>query len=198
MSRLRRMLPIGALWSLALWGCASGPAPIDHFYRIDAGAPAAPAAKRLQGNLQVDRLSAEALAGERQLLSQQTAAGPEIRQHAYQRWSDPPAILLQTELVSFLNAAHAADRVISATARVKPDYVVSGRVHHFERVLEPSAHVVVEIQLTLSSASGEILINQNYREERSAANSDVAAAVDAFSEAIHDIFERFLTDLGTS
>ena len=146
------LLLIGAALSLTLWSCASGPAPIDHYYQIDAGVPDAPVARKLEGNLQVDRFRTDALIGERQLLYKETADASEIRQHPYQRWSDPPAILLQTELISFLSAAAAADTVMPATARVKPDYVVSGRIRDFERVLAPEVRAVVEIQLIVTSA----------------------------------------------
>ncbi len=193
------LLLIGAVLSLTLWSCASGPAPIDHYYQIDAGVPDAPLAKKLEGNLQVDRLRTDALMGERQLLYKQTAEVLEIRQHSYHRWSDPPAILLQTELAAFLSAAAAADTVISATALVKPDYVVSGRIRNFERVLEPEVRAIVEIQLAVTSTAGEaILVNHSYREERAAANSTIEASVVAFGEAVHLIFERFLADLGGS
>ncbi len=193
------LLLIGVVLSLTIWSCASGPAPIDHYYQIDAGVPDAPLAKKLEGNLQVDRLRTDALMGERQLLYKKTADAPEIRQHSYQRWSDPPAILLQTELISFLSAAAVADTVVSATARVKPDYVVSGRILNFERVLKPEVRVVVEIQLAVTRAAGEeILVNHSYREERAAENSTIAASAVAFSEAVHAIFERFLADLGGS
>ncbi len=193
------LLLIGAVLSLTIWSCASGPAPIDHYYQIDAGVPDAPLATRLEGNLQVDRLRTDALMGERQLLYKKTADASEIRQHPYQRWSDPPAILLQTELIAFLSAAAAADTVMSATARVKPDYVVSGRILNFERVLKPEVRAVVEIQLAVTRAAGEeILVNHSYREERAAENSTIAASAVAFSEAVHAIFERFLADLGGS
>ena len=193
------LLLIGAGLLLTLWSCALGPAPIDHYYRIDTGVPNAPAARKLKGNLQVDRLRADALTGERQLLYKKTTDASEIHQHAYHRWSDPPAILLQAELASFLSAASAADTVISATARVKPDYVVSGRIRHFERVLEPEVRAVVELQLTVTSTAGAaILVNHSYREEQAAENSTIAASVVAFGEAVHLIFERFLTDLGGS
>jgi ABC-type uncharacterized transport system auxiliary subunit len=192
------LLLIGAGLSLTLWSCASGPAPIDHYYQINAGVPNAPAARRLEGNLQIDRLRTDALTGERQILFKETDDASEIRQHPYQRWSDPPAILLQTELISFLSAAAAADTVMPATARVKPDYVVSGRIRHFERVLEPEVRAVVEIQLTFTSAAGEeILVNHSYRQEQAAANSTIAASAVAFGKAVHIIFERFLADLSS-
>jgi ABC-type uncharacterized transport system auxiliary subunit len=193
------LLLIGAVLSLTIWSCASGPAPIDHYYQIDAGVPDAPLAKKLEGNLQVDRLHTDALMGERQLLYKKTADASEIHQHPYQRWSDPPAILLQTELIAFLSAAAAADTVMSATARVKPDYVVSGRILNFERVLKPEVRAVVEMQLAVTRAAGEeILVNHSYREERAAENSTIAASAVAFSEAVHAIFEQFLADLGGS
>jgi len=193
------LLLIGVILTPTLWSCASGPAPIDHYYQIDAGVPDAPLARKLGGNLQVDRFRTDALTGERQLLYKETADAPEIRQHPYQRWSDSPAILLQTELISFLSVAAAADSVMSTTARVKPDYVVSGRILDFERVLEPEVRAVVEIQLAVTSAAGgEILINHSYREEQAAVDSSIAASVVAFSEAVHIIFERFLADLGSS
>ncbi len=193
-------LPLfGSVMALMFWSCASGPAPIDHYYEIDAGVPNAPLANKLKGNLQVDPLRTNALTGERQLLYKKTADAPEIRQHPYQRWSDPPPILLQTELISFLSAAAAADTVMAATARVKPDYLVSGRINDFERVLEPRVRAIVEIHLVAMSADGEeILVNHTYREERAAANSTIAASAIAFSEAVHAIFEQFLADLGGS
>jgi ABC-type uncharacterized transport system auxiliary subunit len=195
----RMGLLIGAGLSLTLWSCASGPAPIDHYYQINAGVPNAPVARKLEGNLQIDRLRTDALTGERQLLYKKTADASEIRQHPYQRWSDPPAIRLQTELISFLSAAAAADTVMPATARVKPDYLVSGRIRHFERVLEPEVRAVVEIQLTVTSTAGEeILVNHSYRQEQAAANSTIAASAAALSEAVHIIFEQFLADLSGS
>jgi ABC-type uncharacterized transport system auxiliary subunit len=193
-------LPLfGSVMALMFWSCASGPAPIDHYYEIDAGVPNAPFANKLKGNLQVDPLRTNALTGERQILYKKTADASEIRQHPYQRWSDPPPILLQTELISFLSAAAAADTVMAATARVKPDYLVSGRINDFERVLEPRVRAIVEIHLVAMSADGEeILVNHTYREERAAANSTIAASAVAFSEAVHAIFEQFLADLGGS
>jgi ABC-type uncharacterized transport system auxiliary subunit len=193
------LLLIGVVLTPTLWGCASGPAPIDHYYQIDAGVPDAPVTRKLEGSLQVDRFRTDALTGERQLLYKETADAPEIHQHPYQRWSGPPAILLQTELISFLSVAAAADTVMSTTARVKPDYVVSGRIRDFERVLSPEVRAVVEIQLIVTSTAGnEVLVNHSYREERTAANSTIAASAVAFSEAVHLIFERFLADLGNS
>ena len=118
-----------ALLTAAFWaGCAWGPAPVDHFYALEPGAPSARAAKPLSGTLQVDRLRSSAMVGERNVLYRKDGNASEINRYSYHRWSDPPTILLQTELVAHLKAAGAADTVMAATARVKADYVVSGRL----------------------------------------------------------------------
>lgn len=183
---------------LALAGCASGPAPVDHYYRIDAGSPSAPSARFLSGNLQVDRLRSDALAGGRHILYRQSGDATEIHQRPYHRWTDPPAILLQTELVSYLEKAGVADAVLPATALVRPDFVVSGRLSHFEQVVDPDNRVVVELQLTLTSSDGRILVNERYREEREASGSEVAASAAAFGDAVNGIFGRFLEDVSAS
>jgi ABC-type uncharacterized transport system auxiliary subunit len=193
-----RLYRTGSLLLLVLWGCVSGPAPTDHHYRLDVRSPEAPAATRLSGVLQVDRLRTDALSGERDVLYRQDSESSEIRQYSYHLWSDPPAILIQTELVRFLDEAGAADTVIPATARVQPDYLVSGRLSHFEQILDSEPRVSVEIHLTLTSSDGRILTNQTYHDERAAADRTVAAATRAFGQAVHDIFERFLADLGAS
>ena len=182
---------------LALWGCASGPAPIDHHYRIEVRAPSQPAAQRLPGTLQVDRLHADALAGERHILYRRSGEQSEIHKHPYHHWSDPAEIFIQTELVTVLDAAGAADVVMPANARVQSDYLISGRLHDFERVLGDGVRVVVVLQLSLTDSDGTVLIHQRYQEEREAANSKVAASADAFGEAVHAIFDRFVADLSS-
>jgi ABC-type uncharacterized transport system auxiliary subunit len=195
--RLLSLLGLGTL-VVGLAGCASGPAPVDHYYRIDVRSPANRSAHRLAGNLQVDRLRVDALAGERHILYRSSGDASEIRQHPYHRWSDPPAILIQTALVSYLDSAEVAEVVMTATARVQPDFVISGRLSRFEQVLDPSVRVVVELQLTLTSSDGRVLVNERYQEERGPSSSDVAASADAFAEAVNGIFGRFLADLSAS
>ncbi|HXV37211.1 MAG TPA: ABC-type transport auxiliary lipoprotein family protein [Myxococcota bacterium] len=181
----------------AFVGCSSAPAPTDHFYRIEVGAPSAPAAKRLDGMLKVDRFRVDALTGERHLLYRQSDDAAEIRQHPYQLWADPPALMLQTQLISFLGAAQIADVVLPATARVEPDYEITGQILRLERVLEPSAHVAVELQLSAArSTRGALLLHQSCRERRDVDGEAIAASVAAFGEAVRACFEQFLAELG--
>ncbi|MEE9608774.1 MAG: ABC-type transport auxiliary lipoprotein family protein [Myxococcota bacterium] len=194
---LRRGLWLLALALPAASGCVSGPAPQDHFYRLEVGAPQATPGRRLAGTVEVGRFRSDALMGGRPLLHRETSAAPEIGRYAYHSWSDPPTIMVQTELSSFLRAAQVADTVVTPEVRVKPDYVIGGRILRFERVLENSpGHVVVELELNVRRAGkGDLLVHRTYREERTPDGKGVRQAVLAFDQALTAIFQRFLADL---
>ena len=180
----------------ALHGCASGPAPIDHFYRIEVAAPSDSNGEPLAGTLHVDRLRADALARDRNVVYRLEGDTAEIRQYAYPRWTDPPAISLQTELISFLQQANAAEIVMAANARTRPSWIVDGRVIHFESLAGgPHPRVIVELDLHVMTADGDILMRRTYLETRPASTSGIAPVADALNEAVHSIFERFLSDL---
>ncbi len=190
-------------WALALplliAGCMSGPAPRDHYYRLEIPAPRAklqPAP--LQGTLEVDRLRADALTRERTLLYRESSGDAEVRRHTYHQWIDSPTLLIQRQLVEFLREAGVAPRIITPEMRVKPDLVVAGRLLELAQIQGGSEpHVVVEMELTLTRLSGRVLlVHETYREQRSTGGVGVPAAVDAFGAALGAIFERFLADVG--
>lgn len=193
---LRQDMPRCAALALAaafvFAACAGAPAPIDRFYRVEGGDPSTANGTTLHGTLHVDPLRTDGLVGQRRFLYRPHEGSAEIRQHNYHRWSDPPSIALQAALVSFLRDANAAEIVMEANAQTRPDYRVSGRIHRFERVLDEKA-VIVELDLTVTGADGDLLVHESYAERLAA--SDVAAAASAISDAVHSIFERFLVDL---
>jgi hypothetical protein len=55
---------------------------------------------------------------------------------------------------------------------------------------------VIELRLTLSDdGAGRVLWTDTYRSEATPADDTVAAAVEAFSHALDDIFARFTGDV---
>lgn len=201
MGRPSRCLAIAsmALLPLAVFGCLSGPAPVDHFYRLEPGAPAALREPRLMGTLEVDRLRSDALTNERALLYRETSESTQINQYSYHQWLDSPTLLLQTALTAYLRSAGVASRVVTPELRADPDFRLTGRLLRLERVLRgPDSGVVVEIELALSDALGDrILLLETYREERSAGSS-VDEAVVAFNEAVTLVFQRLVAELPIS
>ena len=184
--RAWRSLRICAL-CLVTAHCASGPAPKDHFYRLETQPPSrAREVARLPGTLEVGRFRSDAVTGERQLVYRETQTATEIQRHAYHRWVDAPPLMFQVETAAFLRAAGAAERVITPEVRVRPDYLLSGRIVRLERILEDSPPLaVLELELNITRASGaELVLQRSYREERQVDGSGVADAVRAYNAAL--------------
>lgn len=177
--------------------CLSGPAPTDHYYRIETTVPTAPAQPTLAGTIEVERLRVEAIAQGRRMLYRETGKPGEIRHHAYHHWADAPNVMLQIQLVEYLRAAGAAERVVTPAVHVESDYRLTGRIVLLERTLgSGNPGIVVELELVLVRNTGnEVLVFETYREEREAAGKGVAESVASYGEALDSIFGRFVADI---
>jgi cholesterol transport system auxiliary component len=187
----------GLAWAAAvLAGCALGEAPRDHFYRLEAEAPAALSEPALVGTLRVDRLRAEALLDERRIQYRAPGAS-EIGRYSYHYWADAPTLLLEASLVHCLREARLADAVVPAEVRVSPDYVLGGRLRSLERVADPlSPRVRLELDVYLVAVGDDRLLFQaTYAEERGAENPGLDAASAAWNRALTRIVERLVADL---
>jgi uncharacterized lipoprotein YmbA len=188
---------VGAgLAALTLAACASGPATPDHFYRLEAAAPAAAAASpALAGVVEVDRLKVDTVTDQLPVLYRE-ADGTAIERHAYHRWMSPPSLMVQNELITYLRAAGAGQRVVTPDVRIEPHYHVTGRIIRLERVLaDGGASAVVELELGVSRDRGQLLLLETYRAEVPAGDDGVDASVEAFDRALTQVFERFVADL---
>jgi ABC-type uncharacterized transport system auxiliary subunit len=183
----------GAALQLA---CAGGPAPRDHFYRIEAASPAPLAKPIFPGTVEVDRFRSDALTGSIRIVQRKTETASELEPYAYHQWADPPTLQLQTLLVAFLRAAQAAPLVVTPELRAHSDFAVSGRIARLEHQTGGGApRAVVELELAVSRVSDRaVLLQKVYREEQPAAGASVAQAVDAAGAAVSAIFARFLAD----
>lgn len=204
-ARIRRTLrpalvAAASLVAIAWLGCASGPAPRDHFYRLEATAPQKLASPPLTGTLEVDRLRVEAISQGRQMLYREAARPSEIEQHAYHYWVDPPSVMLQEQLVRYLRSAGVARQVVTPAVHVESDYLVSGRLVRLERVLSGGEQrIAVEIEFTLTQQAGrKLLLLESYREERAVPGGGVAESLTAYEQAVSAIFGRFVADLPSS
>ncbi len=186
---------IVATLALAIGGCLSGPPPADHFYRVAVGDPKGAIANPLEGTLHVDRLRGGAVLSGRQILYREGGDTAEIRQYTYHRWSDAPALFIQAELVEYLQKAGVSAVVMPANARVDPDHLVSGRIRRFDQVKGSETNVIVELDLTLATGDGRVIVHATYLERRTAASDSPADAADAFTAALEAAFAHFLADI---
>jgi ABC-type uncharacterized transport system auxiliary subunit len=188
------LLALGAL------ACAGGPAPRDHFYRIEVEAPAPLAAPIFPGAVEVERFRADALSGGLPLVQRAAGSASELERFAYHQWTDPPTLLLQTRLCDYLRQSQAAPLVVVPELRAPYAFEVQGRIARLELVGAAGAtQAVVELELSVvRERDRALLLHRVYREERAAAGSSVALAADAAGSAVGAIFARFLEDAAAS
>ena len=190
---------VTALAALVLAGCQSAgePAPTDRFYRISVDMPATPAGPDLPGTILVGRLDADGLMRERPVIYSTDAAGASLAQHEYDYWLEPPARLLQAELVRYLRSAGVARSVVTPELRVASQYEVIGTVRRFERLIGGRTHrVAVTLELALVDRAGDRpRVVETYTAEIVCPDDTVDGSIAAFNEAVAAIFAAFLDDI---
>ncbi|MBW2268379.1 MAG: membrane integrity-associated transporter subunit PqiC [Deltaproteobacteria bacterium] len=185
-----------AVWLLAasLCACIAGPAPRDHFYRVEVAAPAA-GNVQLPGTLEVERFASDDTLRKRGLLKS-TPGSPEVTPYTYHRWVDSPTLLLQRALADYLRAATVAGQVVTPDAGATEDWQVTGYLRQLDFVLDDAPRVRVEIELRMRHRAGDDLVAQRiYAAESAAGAATPEAAARAFSLAIGAVFAEFTSDL---
>jgi ABC-type uncharacterized transport system auxiliary subunit len=198
MTSTRARLAALALLLVTGWlGCATGPAPRDHFYRLTIATPARLSSPALPGVLEVDRLRVEAIAQGRRMLYRDASLPNVIGQYSYHFWADPPGLMLQDQLAQSLRAAGAAKSVITPGIHVNSDFLLKGRLVQLERHTgSGAARIAVEIEFVLLATQGnELLLQKNYAEERTVAGDDIGMSITAYEDALGTIFQHLLADL---
>ena len=194
---LRRALPLLLGLALLAGACAAGPAPRDHFYRLEVEPPQSPrSSPALPGTLEVDRVYGDPLTNGRAILRRNSEADTEVTPTSYHLWADSPTLMLQRELAEYLRAWGLAEQVVTPDMNATERWVVTGRLERFDQVVKASPpHVQVVLELRLSEArTGRLVLRQTYRATQPTRGDDVPGAVAGFRDAVGEIFERFASD----
>lgn len=187
------------LLSIPLSACTRAEIPPDRYYRIVVGKPEAVSTRPpLDGPLEVDRPAADGLLGARPIVYAESARPNELQQYSYDFWTEPPAPMLQNELVGYLRAARVADLVVTPGLRIDADYRLSGRLSRLEHLVGDPTKVLVEIEFALrDNQRGGIVLLKTYRAESVPVDATLPAAVDAFGQALTAISARLAADLAS-
>ena len=174
---------------LLLSACGSvPPAPIDHFYRLQA-TPVSATTKALPGAIAVLPFRADSLYAERPIIYAEEANLRQLRQYHYHLWLYPPAQMVQRHLVASLGTA------LDLNGDTAAANVLEGRVVGFERVLAgKNSKAVVALELTLTS-SGKTRLSKTYQAEQLATDDSLGAFAVAMEQALAKIYAEFLVDL---
>jgi ABC-type uncharacterized transport system auxiliary subunit len=188
-----------------LAGCAIRPVPATRFYRLLAPplepATAGEAPRRLPGVLVVERFAADDLVAERPILYS-NGTGLELRQHRYHHWAEPPTDMLQQHLLGYLRAAGAAAMVTGPEARVRPDFVLRGRLSRFERIVDRdhggAVRVCIETHVSLTRMTDRRLLwSDLHRVEVPVRDAAIVTSVAAFDRGLAEVLARVAAGIAT-
>ena len=193
----RRWALLGALATLVATGCTSDPPPAESFYELTPSDPGRRfGTPLLDGTLVVERFDAEGVIGERALLYK-GGDGPRLQQYTYHHWTQAPAVLLRDAAITAYRRAGVATRVVSPSARLLPDYRMTGsirRLHH--RRGSPSGAAVLAVEITIPRArDGAALLLERYRDRAPVATTRIGDAVTGFRTALTVVLTRSIDDL---
>jgi ABC-type uncharacterized transport system auxiliary subunit len=181
--------------AIALAACSQPPVPEDHYYRIGVAAPHA-RPKPMAGTIEVERFIADGVVADRPIVYSDRGNAHEVQAYHYQFWVEPPTVMLQNQLVSYLRAANVAKRIVTPELRTEPDYIVTGKIIRFEQVRGDPPGTTVELELALKqSGDDRVLVLESRKIETRAANNSVPAAVAAISQAVTTLFQEFVARL---
>ncbi|MEM9181650.1 MAG: ABC-type transport auxiliary lipoprotein family protein [Pseudomonadota bacterium] len=185
--------------ALTLAGCSSTPVPEDSFYRM--GNLPEPSlvfdSPPVDGRLMIEVPRAAGIRRQRGILYSEDEDHVEVRRYYYHFWEEPPPQLLQRRLIERLRLANAA---VSITEGLSSDvnYRLRTRIREFDRVVDAgvaSAVIDVDVILFTGFAEGEAVFRASYREQVQAESDLMVDTASAFSRALDEVIDRFLSEL---
>lgn len=192
---ITRLLGVFALGlALAAGGCSVAPMPPDRFYHLGVVGASSPAgACRLPGVLLVNRPTADSLTDERSMVYRPAGDTKELRRSDYHLWVDPPTILIQNRLVTYLQKRGVSDTVVTPGLRAQADYALSGRIVEMHRSLGNPPTITLAMDLSLLRLRDRrVLVQSSGIETQSAASID--EAIRAYESAASNLFDAFVAE----
>lgn len=183
---IRKFLVPSLLLSLALAGCGSvPPAPVDHFYRLQAPTPSTTTAV---ANIEVRRVQADSLYAERPIVYSEAGNQRQLKQYHYHLWLYPPAQMVRDDLRAQLPKANIGS---------KTALVVDARIVAFDRIVSGTGSTAqAALEVTVSSSEGKpVLIGKRYQAELASSDNSITAFVVAMEGALAKIYVELQRDI---
>ena len=195
--RMPRWVAAAGVVVLLASGCSVAPQPPDLYYRIYAeGIPQSTSPAHLDGILSVRRFLSDGLVGERSLVYGASDHDNPLLQYHYHHWTESPTRMLQEQLVPYLRQARIAEQVVTPDLEVAPDYELIGKIRRMEQLRGDGPSVVVDLEFVLRNpANAELMWLQSYALEVACADESLIAAIDAYNQAVSEIFAQVVHDI---
>lgn len=182
-SSMSRAAVAASLAFLAVLLASCGAAKPIHYYGLETPSIAPSGGSALPVTLMVGHFTAPNVYRDTRLIYRKGANQMDI--YEQQRWAEPPAEMVRDMLLRVLRASGRYRSVHMMGSNVRGDYVLRGRVQHFEEVDAPSLGARVEMETELyDPATGATLWTNHYQQEEAANGTTVPAVVEAINRAV--------------
>ena len=182
-SRMPRVLIGTLLAALLALAAACGAGKPIHFYTLEPPAAAPSSAEPVPVTLLIGRFSAPIVYRDTRLLYR---SGPnQIDIYQEQRWAEAPAEMVRGMMLRQLRSSGHYRTVHLQGTNVKGDYILRGRVLHFEEVDVPSLSARVGMEVDLyDPAHGATVWSHLYEQDEPTAGKDVPSVVAAVNRNV--------------
>jgi ABC-type uncharacterized transport system auxiliary subunit len=198
MRKLRAILLLPVVLSLA--GCfgAAPAVPKEQYYRLIADQPSEQAAKKITGGIEIVPFAGEGVMSERPLLF--TAdGGRKLEQRNYAYWTDAPPQMLRDQLVAYLKQAGVADSVAPSELRLDSAYTIRGTIRRLEQMVGSGSGAVISLELAvMETSSDRLILSKVYTAEKPTSGDNIDGAVAALNDGLDEIFTAFAGDLAAA
>lgn len=172
--------------------------PQDRFYHLaDISGDIAQVSKPF-GVVAVSPLQSDALHHERTILYSLQSAPLMLNTYYYHHWTNPPGQMIQEHLIAYLRKAGFAHTVIRYGERAHIDAQISGYIQRFERIVgegKPKVAVRLELSFISRAPGAQHTLTKVYNVERETTDPSMEASIEAFSQALQDIYAGFVADV---
>ena len=124
-----------------------------------------------------------------------SAKGEEMGTYEYQRWTEPPAEMIEETLLRALRASGRYRGVYSFGSNSRGDFLLRGQLFDFKEVSGETLSTRVTLELELSDRkSGATVWTHNYSHDEPVSGKDISAVVAALNRNV----QRCVAEVGTS
>ena len=198
MRKLRAILLLPVVLSLA--GCfgAAPAVPKEQYYRLIADQPSEQASRKIKGGIEIVPFAGEGVMSERPLLF--TAdGGRKLEQRNYAYWTDAPPQMLRDQLVTYLKQSGIADSVAPSELRLDSAYVIRGTIRRLEQMVGSGSGAVISLELAvMETSSDRLILSKVYTAEKPTSGDNIDGAVAALNDGLDEIFAAFAGDLAAA
>ena len=189
-----RSVAAAIVCGVLLSSCMGGSVPPDTFYRL-AVPGSAGALTTIDAAVEVAPVRADGVLNDRAILY--SDGDTVLRKYSYHFWIEPPSSLIQDYLVDRLKDGAVFSQVAEPELRVDRDYDLIGVLERFEHMTAGGPdQVIVKLRFSLRKIRGnDTLLLKTYEERERVSGGSVAAAVDAFSDALDRVYADLQADI---